>query len=124
MQAAVRSAEREMSAAGVGAREGSFGGQFASWATAARTFQVAHVLSAATDDLEAGLLRAFQDRGLTKPVYDGASGVPLAPGLVAQARAEELGWVQKLHVWDRVPRAAAHAAGKRVVGVKWIDRHQ
>mgnify|MGYP003320391562 CR=1 FL=1 len=121
MQAAVRGAEPKMSAARVGAREGSFGGQFASWATAARTFQVAHVLSAATDDLEAGLLRAFQDRGLTKPVYDGASGVPLAPGLVAKARAEELGWVQKLHVWDRVPRAAAHAARKRVVGVKWVD---
>ena len=79
------------------------------------------MLSTATDDLETGLLRAFQDRGLTKPVYDGASGVQLPAGLLAKARAEELGWVQKLRVWDRVPRAAARAAGKRVAGTKRVD---
>ena len=114
-------AEEEMAAAGLGLYEGCFGGRFERGASAALTFSVAAVMPTAADQRESALLEAFQGRGLSKPVYDAASGVLLDPGLVRAARAEELGYARKHGVWEKVPRAQALARGKKVIGVKWLD---
>ena len=75
----------------------------------------------AADDVEEKLSAAFTGKELSRPVYDQASGVLLDAQLVRDARAEELGYVEKHGVWELVPRAQALAKRKRVVGTKWVD---
>ena len=36
-------------------------------------------------------------------------------------RKEELDWMQKMHVWDRVPRSEATQSGTdNIVGTRWV----
>ena len=114
-------AQGEMAAAGLGEPEGSFGCLFARSASAVETFLVAAVRPVEADLSEQSLLAALVGQELARPVYDGASGVLLDPALVRAGRTEEIGWADKLHVWDKVPRSAALRAGKKVIGTKWLD---
>ena len=55
-------------------------------------------------------------------VYDQVSGQLLDPKLVAKARADELGYVHRYHVYTKVPvQQCLDRAGKNPVKVKWID---
>ena len=45
----------------------------------------------------------------------------LDPELVREARRQEIDFVTKMKVYDKVPRSVAVRAGKRVIGVRWID---
>ncbi|MDP6295142.1 MAG: hypothetical protein QF618_03930, partial [SAR324 cluster bacterium] len=114
-------AQGEIAAAGLGEPEGSFGCLFARSASAVRTFMVAAVRPVEADLSEQHLLAALTSQEVARPVYDGASGVLLDPALVRAGRAEEIGWADKLRVWDKVPRSAALRAGKKVIGTKWVD---
>ena len=110
-----------MAAGGLGEPEGSFGCLFARSASAVQTFMVAAVRPVEADLSEQSLLAALTSQEVARPVYDGASGVLLDPVLVRAGRAEEIGWADKLRVWDKVPRSAAFRAGKKVIGTKWVD---
>ena len=114
-------AQCEMAAAGLGEPEGSFGCLFARSASAVQTFMVAAVRPVEADLSEQSLLAALTNQEVARPVYDGASGVLLDPALVRAGRAEEIGWADKIRVWDKVPRSAAFRAGKKVIGTKWVD---
>ena len=39
---------------------------------------------------------------------------------VKAGRSEELEWMQKMHVWDRVPRHEAVQSGHIIIGTRWV----
>ncbi len=53
--------------------------------------------------------------------YDDISGALLNPEKVRKARAEEMEYFKRMHVYDVVNRSAAVQAGKKIIGVRWID---
>ncbi len=56
-----------------------------------------------------------------QPLCDSTTGMPLDLKLVNQGREEELGWMQKMHVCDRVTRneAIINCDGK-IIGTRWV----
>ena len=40
---------------------------------------------------------------------------------VRKAREDEMKFIRDMHVYDKVPRSLAWRAGKKVIGVRWID---
>ena len=57
-----------------------------------------------------------------EPMWDDASGKPLDPKLVGEAREEELREFRKLGVYIKVPVSRCwDATGKKPIGVRWVD---
>ena len=54
--------------------------------------------------------------------WDDVRGGWLDKAKVYEARMEELGFMQREHLWDVVPRS--RAAGHRVVSVRWVDTNK
>jgi len=53
-------------------------------------------------------------------VCDSTTGKPLDVRKVKVGRNEELEWMRKMHVWDRVPRHEAAQGGHKIVGTRWV----
>ena len=54
--------------------------------------------------------------------YDDVSGAQLDPKKVQQARREEVDYVRKMHLYDKVPITECRAkTGKNPITVRWID---
>ena len=111
------SALREMTAAGVGGPEQEREPRL----SAVQVFLVAAALPTAEDTRERRAKDALTGYGVTKPIFDAASGVRLDPRKVANARGEEIDEVRKHKVYVKVPRSQAVARRKRVIGTKWLD---
>ncbi|CAE7031422.1 unnamed protein product [Symbiodinium sp. CCMP2592] len=58
------------------------------------------------------------------PVYDSNTGAELDLEKVAAARKEELEWVRKQDLYEKVPEEQAKAAGKMPITMKWVDRNK
>ena len=52
---------------------------------------------------------------------DAQTGQPLREDLVRKARVEEMQYVEKRRVWDKVPRSVAKGLGIRPISTKWVD---
>jgi len=65
----------------------------------------------------------FDDGSLAEAVeyYDNISGEVLPVELVQKARAEEIGWVRGIGLYDKVPRSVAVARGIKPLPVRWVD---
>ena len=57
-------------------------------------------------------------------VCDSTTGQALDMRKVKVGRKEELDWMQKMHVWDRVPRSEAVQGGHKIVGTRWVYVHK
>ena len=55
---------------------------------------------------------------------DANAGAELDPVKVAAARREELDWVHKQHLYEKVPEEQCYAAGKAPITMKWVDRNK
>ena len=64
------------------------------------------------------------DEYVTGPVYDSNTGVELDAEKVKLARMEELEWMKRQKIYTKVPISEAHAAGKRIISMKWVDRNK
>ena len=53
--------------------------------------------------------------------YDDISGEELPPDLVKKARLEEIDWIHRIQLYDKVPRSTALERGKQVLPVRWVD---
>ena len=53
--------------------------------------------------------------------YDDVSGEELPANLVRDARQEEIEWIHKINLYDKVPRSLAQQRGKTVLPVRWVD---
>ena len=56
--------------------------------------------------------------------WDDINGSWLETKGAEAARAEELSWVEKRHIWDIVPVAVMVALGLQAVGLRWIDTNK
>lgn len=52
---------------------------------------------------------------------DNVSGAKLEPELVKKARQEELDWLRKEKVYQRVPRRLCEQKGAKLLKLKWVD---
>ena len=64
---------------------------------------------------EASIPYAYDDCGWN--FYDDISGKPLNNTLVTKARAEEMGVIAEMKIWDVVDRPK----NMRVIGTRWVD---
>ena len=53
--------------------------------------------------------------------FDDISGEALPADGVKKARMEEIAWVHKIKLYDKVPRKQALASGKGILPVRWVD---
>ena len=58
--------------------------------------------------------------GPQNAVYDSTFGQPIDMREVKAGRNEELEWMQKMHVWDRVPIHGAALGGGKIIGTRWV----
>ena len=75
--------------------------------------------SSGPDPTEPLFPEEFQEE--VEQFYDDISGEQLPPKLVQEARAEEIGWIHKIGLYDKVPRGQAVASGKPILPVRWVD---
>ncbi|CAK9027043.1 Reverse transcriptase Ty1/copia-type domain-containing protein, partial [Durusdinium trenchii] len=75
--------------------------------------------SSGPDPTEPLFPEEFQEE--VEQFYDDISGEQLPPKLVQEARAEEIGWIHKIGLYDKVPRSQAVASGKPILPVRWVD---
>ena len=52
--------------------------------------------------------------------WDDVSGKDLKPELVRKARAEEMEYIEKTNLYNKVPRSKATKLGQKVIAVRWI----
>ena len=52
--------------------------------------------------------------------YDGISGLPLDPKLVAEAIKEELMFMRKLRVYHEAPASYLNESGLEAIGTRWV----
>ena len=71
------------------------------------------------DDNEASMFHQVVEK-----VYDSVSGEELPAELVKKARDEEIEWVRKIQLYDKVPRAEAKARGAKIITVRWVDHNK
>ena len=67
-----------------------------------------------------GMMSLYADNGIEYAVDD-ISGSLLDPAAVHEGRSTEMGFFEKLKVYDRVPREEQRQTGGKVIGTKWID---
>ena len=67
-----------------------------------------------------GMMSLYADNGIEYAVDD-ISGSLLDPAAVHEGRTTEMGFFEKLKVYDRVPREEQKRTGGKVIGTKWID---
>ena len=53
--------------------------------------------------------------------WDDVTGADLDTKMVEEARREEIEFIRNMRVYEKVPRSWAWRAGKKVIGVRWID---
>ena len=53
--------------------------------------------------------------------WDDVSGRELDAAKVRKARAEEVGYIHKTRLYDKVPRSKATKLGAKVISVRWLD---
>ena len=58
--------------------------------------------------------------GPQNAVFDITIGRPLDMRKVTAGRNEELEWMRKMHVWDRVPRHEPTSWGQKIIGTRWV----
>ena len=75
--------------------------------------------SSGPDPTEPLFPEEFQEE--VEQFYDDISGEQLPSKLVQEARAEEIGWIHKIGLYDKVPRSQAAASGKPILPVRWVD---
>ncbi|CAE7546001.1 unnamed protein product [Symbiodinium natans] len=77
-------------------------------------------------DEEEEIYNQFPDVGhqIQGPVIDSNTGAELDLDKVAAARREELEWVWKQNLYEKVPEEQARAAGKVPITMKWVDRNK
>ena len=56
--------------------------------------------------------------------WDDVKDTPLNPKAVKEARKDEMGYVRRMRVYDRVKRSEVIAAGHKVMKVRWIDTNK
>ena len=56
--------------------------------------------------------------------WDDVNNVPLNPKAVKQARKEEITYVRKMRIYDRIKRSSIIAAGHSIIKVRWIDTNK
>ena len=76
------------------------------------TSQVDHEEEAANADLQE-LLKQL--------AWDDVSGAQLDFKKVMEARAEEIMYAEKKHVWKKITRAEARRQGLNIIKTRWID---
>ena len=52
---------------------------------------------------------------------DDVTGAPLDPELVQKARQEELDWLRREEVYERVPKSQCEEKGAKLLKLKWLD---
>ena len=53
--------------------------------------------------------------------FDDISGEVLPSELVRKARQEEMDWIKKIELYDKVPRSMALERNKAILPVRWVD---
>ena len=66
-------------------------------------------------------LKEWQQNSGTGYAWDDVTGAALDAQEVRRAREDEMEFIRNMRVYDKVPRSWAWRAGKRVIGVRWID---
>ena len=56
--------------------------------------------------------------------WDDVKGVPLDPKAVKAARKEEMGYIRRMRVYDRIKRSKVLEAGHKIIKVRWIDTNK
>ena len=65
------------------------------------------------------MMALYAENG-TEYAVDDISGALLDPAAVHEGRATEMGFFDKLGVYDRVPREEQRRTGGKIIGTKWI----
>ena len=66
-------------------------------------------------------LKEWHKSGEAESAWDDVTGAHLDVDEVRRAREDEMKFIRDMHVYDKVPRSLAWRAGKKVIGVRWID---
>ena len=66
-------------------------------------------------------LKEWYKSGEADHAWDDVTGAQLEAKEVRKAREDEMKFIRDMNVYDKVPRSRAWRAGKKVIGVRWID---
>ena len=66
-------------------------------------------------------IREFRNDQDEEYAWDDLKDVSLDPQAVKAARKEEMGYIRRMRVYDRVKRSKILEAGFKIIKVRWID---
>ena len=74
-------------------------------------------LSSLDTDIAGPVPSYYHEEEMMQRFYDDISGEELPANLVKEAREKEIAWVNKIKLYEKVPREA----GKEITSVRWVD---